>query len=252
MTASTLTESAACVGIDWADRKPDVCLQVAGCDTREFSGLPHRPERMAPWAQALRQRFEGRPIAVCLERSKGPLVSALQPSDFLVLFPVNPTTLAKSRDAFCLSHATDDPTEAELALARRMAHRDRLTALHPHSVAMRTWPRLVEQRRTLVADQVRRTKRLTDALKPSCPQGLEWCKDKDTVVFCDVLTRWPTLQQAQQARQARLTAFFHEHNVRSPHIVEERLQAILQATPLTFDAGVIVPNRLLVEVLVQP
>jgi transposase len=252
MKASTLTEYAAFVGIDWADRKHDVCLQPAGCDTREFSVLPHRPERMAQWAQALRQRFEGRPIAVCLELRQGPLVSALQPYDFLVLFPVNPTTLAKYREAFCLSHAKDDPTDAELALELLMAHRDRLTALHPQSVAMRTLQRLVEQRRTLVADKVRLTNRLTDALKQYFPQVLEGFKDKDTVVFCDVLTRWPTLQQAQQARQARLTAFFHEHNVRYPHLVAERLQSILQATPLTFDAGVIVPNRLLVEILVQP
>jgi hypothetical protein len=39
--------------------------------------------------------------------------------------------------------------------------------------------------------------------------------------------------------------------VRDPHLIEERLQAILQATPLTADAGVIAPNRLLVEVLGQ-
>ena len=251
MKASTLTEYAAFIGIDWADRKHDVWLQVAGCDTREVSVLPHRPERRAQWAQALRQRFAGRPIAVCLELSKGPLVSALQPYDCLVRFPVNPTTLAKYRDAFGLSHAKDDPTDAELALELLMAHRDRLTALHPQSLAMRTLPRLVEQRRTLVADKVRLTNRLTDALKPYFPQVLEWFKDKDTVAFCDFLTRWPTLKQAQQARKTRLTAFFQEHNVRYPHIVAERLQAILQATPLTFDAGVIVPNRLLVEVLVQ-
>jgi hypothetical protein len=132
-----------------------------------------------------------------------------------------------------------------------MAHRDLLTALHPQSIAMRPVQRLVEQRRTLVADKVHLTNRLTAALKPYFPQVLEWFKDKDTVVFCDFLTRWPTLKQAQQARKARLTAFFHEPNGRYPHIVEERPQAILQATPLTFDAGVIVPNRLLVEVLIQ-
>jgi hypothetical protein len=57
MNASTLTAYAAFVGIDWADRQPDVCLQAADGDTREFSVLPHRPERMAQWAQALRQRL---------------------------------------------------------------------------------------------------------------------------------------------------------------------------------------------------
>ena len=112
---------------------------------------------------------------------------------------------------------------------------------------MRTLQRLVEQRRTLVADKVRLTNRLTDALKQYFPQVLEWFKDKDTVVFCDFLTRWPTLKQAQQARKARLTPSSLSTTCAIRHIVEERLQAILQATPLTSDAGVIGPNRLLVE-----
>jgi transposase len=186
---------------------------------------------------------------VCLERRQGPLVCALQPYDVLVLFPINPATLAKDRAACCLSHAKDDPTDAELALELLMAHRDTLTALPPQSAARRALPRLVEQRRALVADKVRLTHRLTDALKPYVPQVLEWCKEKDTVVCWDVLTRWPTLQHAQRARKARLRAFFHAHNVRDPQIIEERLQAIRQATPLTSDAGVIAPSRRLVEVL---
>jgi transposase len=251
MNASSLTEYAAFVGIDWADRKHDICLQVAGSDQREFSVLPHRPELIAQWAQVLRQRFEGRLIAVCLELSKGPLIYALQQYDFLVLFAVNPTTLAKYRQAFCLSSAKDDPTDAELALELLMTHRDKLTALHPQSAAMRALQRLVEQRRSLVADKVRLTNRLTDALKQYFPQVLEWFKDKDTMVCCDFLTRWPTLTHAQRARNARLTAFFQEHNVRYPHIVEQRIQAILSATTLTTDSGVIRPNQLLVEVLVQ-
>jgi Transposase len=252
MKASTPTESAAFVDSAWADRQHDICLPPAGGNRREFRVLPHRPESMAPWAQALQQRFAGRPIAVCLALSPGPLVCALQPDACLVLLPSTPATLAKDRDAFCLSHAQDDPTDAELALARLLAHRATRTALPPPSAAMRALQRLVEQRRALVADTGRLTPRLTDALKPSCPPVLEWFTDKDTGVFCDVLTRWPTLKHAKQARTARLRACCPEHNGRSPPIIEERLQAILQATPLTSDAGVIAPDRLLVEVRGQP
>jgi transposase len=251
MNTVTGLEYAAFVGIDWADRKHDVCVQAAGSSTREFSVLAHRPESIAQWAQALQARFAGRPVAVCLELSKGPLVYALQQYDFLVLFPVNPTTLAKYREAFCLSHAKDDPTDAELALEVLITHPDKLSALHPQSAPMRTLQRLVEQRRALVNDTVRITNRLTDALKQYFPQVLDWFKDKNTVVFCDFLTRWPTLKQAQRARKTRLTAFFHEHNLRYPKIIEQRVQAILGATALTTDAAVIVPNRLLVEVLVE-
>jgi Transposase len=206
---------------------------------------------MAQWAQVLRQRFEGRPIAVGLELRKGPLIYALPPDAFLVLCAGNPTTLATYRQACCLSDATDDPTDAELTRELLMTHRDTLTALQPPSAAMRAWPRLVAHRRSRVADKVRLTHRLTAALKPSCPQLLEWFKDKDTMVFCDVLTRWPTLKQAQRARKARLTAFCQEHHGRSPHIVEPRIQAILRATTLTTDSGVIRPTQWLVAVLVQ-
>ena len=58
----------------------------------------------------------GGPIAVALELSKGPIVSALQKYDFFVIFPIDPTTLANYRKAFTPSGAKDDPTDAELAL----------------------------------------------------------------------------------------------------------------------------------------
>jgi hypothetical protein len=85
------------------------------------------------------------------------------------------------------------------------------------------------------------------ALKQYFPQALEWCKDKDTMVFCDFLSRWPTLKQAKHARQATLEAFFREHNVRYPHIIEERPQAIKTATP--FDRG---PRRRRIDSSFKP
>jgi transposase len=188
---------------------------------------------------------------VSLEIAKGPLVSALQRYAFFVLFPVNPTTLAKYREAFQVSGAKDDPVDAQLALDLLLTHPEKLTRLQPQGAAMRILTELVEQRRALVGDVTRLTNRITATLKQYFPQVLEWFQDKDTLVFCDFLTRWPTLKHAQRARKARLTAFFHEHNVRYPHIIEQRLQAIASATALTSDRAVIEPNRLLVEALVE-
>jgi transposase len=166
MKATTDVPYAAFVGIDWADRTHDVCLQPAGGDTREFSVVAHCPERLQQWAAGLRQRFQGRRIAVCVELTKGPLVSALPRYEFLGLVPVNPTMLAKDRATFCFSHAKDDPTDAELALERLLTHPDKLHALQPQSAARRTLQQLVAQRRGVVADAVRLTNRLTNALKP--------------------------------------------------------------------------------------
>ena len=45
---------------------------------REFLRLEHRPEAIDAWVQTLRTRFNGQPVAVCLELNKGPIVSALR------------------------------------------------------------------------------------------------------------------------------------------------------------------------------
>ena len=109
------------IGIDWADTKHDACLQAAGSEQREFTSFPHQVDRIEAWAQSMHQRFGG-PIAVVLELSKGPIVYALQKYAFFVLFPANPSMLAKYRQAFTPSRAKDDPTDAELALDLLIRH----------------------------------------------------------------------------------------------------------------------------------
>ncbi|HEY8943546.1 MAG TPA: IS110 family transposase [Polyangiaceae bacterium] len=240
---------AAFIGIDWADRKHDVCLAVPGAQKRERFVLEHRPAVIRQWAEKLRERFAGAPVAVCIELTQGPIVSALLEHDFFVLFPVQPTTLARYRSAFATSRAKDDPTDAEFALELLLCHRDKLTRLAPESIAMRSLRRLVETRRTLVDDRVRLTNRLTAALKGYFPQVLDWFRDKETAVFADFLERWPTLDSAQRARRETLAEFFRAHNVRHLTTIERRLEAIRSEEPLTTDPAVIAPLKLLVEAL---
>src|SRR5215831_5778502 len=243
-------ECAALVGLDWADAKHDVCLQATGTARREFLSFEHGPEAIDAWVQTLRTRFHGQPVAVCLELNKGPIVSALRKYDFLVLFPINPLTLARYREAFTPSRATDDPTDAARQLALLLTHRDKLQPLQPQSPTMRTLAQLVEHRRRVVGDKVRITNRLTSALKNYCPHGLQWFQEKDTALFCAFLSRWPTLKAVQLARRSTLETFFHAHHVRYADVITQRIQAIKAATPLTTDAGVITPNALLVQALV--
>ena len=251
MTQSAPDTFAAFVGIDWADAKHDVCLQAAGSTKRECLQLEHTPEAIDAWVTTLRTRFNGHLVAVCLELTKGPLVFALRKYDFLILFPINPLTLARSREAFTPSRAKDDPTDAALQLELLLTHRDKLQPLHPQSPAMRALEQLVEHRRRVVGDKVRITNRLTSTLKNYFPQVLQWFPDKDTPIFCDCLSRWPTLKAAQLARRSTLETFFRDHHVRSADVVAQRLHAIKAATPLTTDEGVITPNTLLVQALVN-
>jgi len=241
---------AAFVGLDWADAKHDICLQASSSAHREFLCLDHCPEAIDAWAQSLRTRFNGQPLAVCLELHKGPIVSALRQYEFLVLFPVNPLTVAKYREAFTPSRAKDDPTDAELQVELLLKHRDKLTPLVPQSPTMRALAQLVEHRRRLVGDKVRLTNRLTSALKNYFPHALQWFQEKDTAIFCDFLSRWPTLKAVQLARRTTLESFFRAHHVRTADVITTRIEAIKNALALTTDEGVIAPHTLLVQALV--
>ena len=252
MTHGAHEAFAAFVGIDWADATHDGCLQTAASTKRAYCQLEHTPEAIDAWVTTLRTRFNGQPVAIGLALTQGPLVSALRQYDFLVLFPINPLMLARYRDAFTPSRATDDPTDAALQLALLLTHRDTLQPLRPQSPPMRALAQLVEHRRRVVGDNVRITNRLTRTLKHYFPHVLHGFQEKDTVIFCDFLRRWPTLKAAQRARRATLDTFFRAPHVRSAEVIAQRSQAIQAATPLTTDAGVSAPHALLVQALIAP
>ncbi len=238
------------VGIDWADSKHDVCICPSDSDTREFGVILHHPEAIDAWVKGLYQQYGG-PIAVAIELSKGPIVYALQKYDFIDLFPINPSTLAKYREAFQPSKAKDDPTDAELAVDMLLRHPEHFKVLKPQSTKMRALATMVEQRRRLVNERGRITNRLRSALKQYYPQVLEWYEHIDTPLFCAFVKRWPTLTQARHARANTLKQFFHEHHMYREDVVERRRRAIKAASPLTLDKAVIMPYRMQVLVLVE-
>jgi transposase len=118
-------------------------------------------------------------------------------------------------------------------------------------VELRALATLVEQRRDLVNDRVRITNRLRNTLKQYYPQVLEWFDRINTPLFCDFITRWPTLNQVKRARRSTLERFFHQHSMRFPQVLERRHQAIRAAKPLTQDVAVVTPYRLHALVLAE-
>ena len=81
-------EWAAFAAIDWADQKHFWRLLPAGSQRQEHGELENTPEAVEVWAASLQHRFGGRPIALCLEQSRGALVYMLTKYPHLVLFPV--------------------------------------------------------------------------------------------------------------------------------------------------------------------
>jgi transposase len=230
---------AALIGIDWSDNKHDVCLVDTATGAQELSVVKHTPEALNEWAQTLRAHFGGAKIAVCLEQSRGPLIYALLKYDFLILYPINPRTLARFREAFTPSRAKDDPQDAEYLVELLIHHRERLKAWMPDDERTRTLQLLVEHRRRLVGDQTRTSNRMTALLKGYFPQILAWFPDIRTALVCDFLLRWPSLTALRGVRRATLLKFFREHNSQRKETLDARLDAIKEAAPLVTDAAVI-------------
>ncbi|MBF2074205.1 MAG: hypothetical protein IGS50_10660 [Synechococcales cyanobacterium C42_A2020_086] len=117
------------------------------------------------------------------------------------------------------------------------------------SSQIRELQNLVEWRRKFVDDGVRLSNRITDVLKGYYPQVLEWFRDKNTLVFCDFLTQYPTLEAAQQAEPETLNQFSISHRFRYTKTNSRRVEKIKAATPLTSDRGIIEPSQMIVKAL---
>jgi transposase len=250
MEAFNVSGFAALIGIDWADRKHDICEINRDTNTQHLSVISSEPKSINAWALELKQRYNGRPVAVACELKKGPLIYALSKFKHIILFVINPSSVAKYRAAFSHSGAKDDPTDAIIQVEILQLHMDKLTVIRPDSEEVRCLAQLVEYRRKLVQDRVNLTNKIATTLKNYYPHVIDWFKEKDTQIFCDFLLRWPSLTHAKKARKQTLLDFFNQHNSRYPLVNEKRIKEIKDAEILTDDMAVITPNLLLIECLV--
>lgn len=139
-----LYEYATIIGLDWADKKHDICLKYSDSGALEFSILRHSAEAIDAWAMALHERFPGQSIAVCIESRKVPLIYALLKYNFLVLLPINPQTVARYRRALRPSRAKDDPTDAQLPIDLVLRHEGRFKPWVPERPGVRSYSRIEE------------------------------------------------------------------------------------------------------------
>lgn len=245
-------EFAALIGLDWASQEHTLCLYDCATGQRETSTLKHTPEAIAHWAGALEQRFPGQKIALCLEQSKGALIWALLAYRFFVLYPVNPATTARYRQAFKTSRAKNDARDAEVCLELLLHHRDKLTPWQPDDALTRQLARLVEARRGAVDLRTLLTNMLREALQGYYPQALELAgADLGAPLCCHFLCKWPSLPQVQKAKKQTLRKFYYAHNCRRLDVITERLETIAQMTPLTIDPALVEPAKLQVQMFAR-
>jgi transposase len=240
---------AAFVGLDWGDCQHAVCLLEE--QRLEPSALKHAPEEVHAWAEALRARFGGRPVAVALEQSRGALIQALLGHDHLVLFPLNPQQAACYRRALAVSGKKDDPSDAALLARFVREHHEQLRPLRPDDPCTRELGELVELRRNLVEARRRVGQQLVSALKQHFPQVLEFGRKPHHPLVLELLRRWPTLLELQRANPRTLERFFRSHRLRPEGGFPALLATLRGWTPWTRDRALLGPKALYVQALVR-
>jgi transposase len=243
---------AAWIGLDWADQEHAVCLLLPEGGPAEQAVVAQQAEAIDAWAAKLLVRFEGRPVAVCLEVSRGALVNALMKCPQLVLFPINPKQLANYRKALHPSGAKDDPGDAELLARFAREHAPRLRAWRPDEVETRELRLLCEARRQWVDERTAAGNRLTQQLKEAYPRALTLARGHlYTEGLLALLARFPSEQELRRAAPRQLAHYLPKRRrAADDPPVDPRITAIRQSSPLVTDAAVLHAARLAVQHLV--
>lgn len=219
-----------------------MCVRTTPRGPSQRFFVEQKPEALDEFFLNLRAQHPQGRIAVAIEQSRGPALYALLKYDFLVIYPVNPRSLADYRRAFNVSGAKDDPRDGDLLAEMVSLHADRLRALETEEPVTRQLRLLTEHRRDFVGDRTQTSNRLTATLKCYYPLALEIVGETLTEKMgLEFLRRWPNLAALQKAKPAVLRAFFHQHNSRSEEKIAARLAAIAKAKPLTDDPALVQP-----------
>ena len=238
------------IGIDWADQKHD--CHVIDRDGKGFhQEILHSPESIDTWVNEMLKLAKGKPIAIMLEQSRGPLVYALMFRKNVLLYPVNPKQLARYRESYP-GGGKDDPTDAKY-LARMLRERiTTLTASQPDDENTRLLAHLSQQRRRLVEGQIKLRQQLTAQLKSYFPVVLEmFGKEWQLPLLLSVLSRWTDPRQLRRADRRLIRRVLSEHSTRNEQQQEAIIDRIRAAKLLSDDEALIVPSAMVIKLLVS-
>jgi transposase len=168
------------------------------------------------------------------------LIHALLAYDFIAIYPIHPTTVAKFREAFKFSGAKSDPLDTDQILQILTKHLDLLKALKPDTCQTRLLGRLVEDRRKAVDMRTSHAQAALASLKEYFPQAIELCSENLTSRLAfDFLRKWPTLEDFQAAKPDTIRRFFYGHNIRDSEMIQKALRMVTDAQPLTSDPAIV-------------
>jgi transposase len=240
------------IGLDRSDAKADLHLHDTRTGRHRSLTINTSPEALCEWLRELRQKYPKARVGLCLEQPAVHLLPFLETYAWITLYPVNPLTLQKFREAFVTSRAKDDAQDAYYLAQLLLAHPDKLRPWAPEDTPTRALQQLVAHRRAVVDERTGLTNRLQGLLKQYFPQALNLCgEDLWRPLATQFLLRWPSLQDVQKARPGSLQQFYYAQGSRSATLSAKRLALVEQAVPVTDEAALIQSFVLRVQLIAR-
>ncbi len=238
------------IGLDRSDRKADLYLIDTRTSHSRKQIIDTAPERLHDWLAQLRQEYPCARVALCLEQPATNLILFLENYSWLTLYAINPITLQKFREAFVTSRCKDDGKDAYYLAELLLTHHSKLKPWQPDDSQTRQLQQLVLHRRAVVNERTGLSNRLKALLKQYFPQALELCGDDLWRPLATAfLLKWPTLQALQKVKPETIKEFYYLHGSRSQKAIEQRLELMAKAVPLTDELPLLETHTLRVHLL---
>jgi len=238
------------IGLDRSDRTADLHLIDTRTGNVQKQTVATSPEALQDWLAQLRQQQSQATVALCLEQPAANLIVFLETYSWIRLYPINPISLQKFRETFVTSRAKDDGKDAQYLAELILSHHEKLKPWQPDDSQTRQLQQLVLHRRAVVDQRTGLTNRLKALLKAYFPQALDLCgEDLWRPLATAFLLKWPTLQSLKKARKPSLKQFYYLQGSRSQTLIEQRLERIDKAVPLTDEIALLQSYTLRVHLI---
>ncbi len=234
------------LGWDWADKHHDLFLETATGQSERVR-LANDPGQLHSWLRGLETRF-GRPnqVAVCLEATRAAILPILLQYPGLVIYLVNPKSMARFREVIRPSGSKSDELDCQLACQLIKSHASLLKAHIVQDELTLELEQLVTIRRGLVDARTALANQLGSVLKGYFP--LAWAllqEDTTTPLAADFVLRFPTLKALQGTALHRVRQFCLKHGCHRTEGLEQRLKTIATAQAVSPHAYWNNPNSFL-------
>jgi transposase len=221
------------IGVDWADKEHAYAIRTPD-GKLHFGSFKHKPDAIRQWVEQWVKQYPNLPLKLCIESSRGSLINALREFKQIEIFPVNPAAMSYFRKSEAHGGGKSDPVDARLILKYLEQKQSIMEPLRQDTPETTELRELTRQRRELVEERVALANQIGALWKEYFPAILELKPARAYTDFVIALVlRYPTLEEAQKAGKTRLRKFFY--SIRSREKMEERLETLMKAIPITTD-----------------